>query len=504
MYQAAQLVGSNPFKALDHSFKNIDTFLDRGNFRPIGRAIENLERALVFDFGEATGLPPHAVNGAFRIILIALLAIVSCNVVSALLRSAGAVSAKHLPTVVLYPMVLAGVLVAGDHYSPMTSYMFVLTGSVIVILATGLCVARDRDMSARRLAWHEVVVMIGLGAVLATTYDLLYLAPPFSGAYVAARAAASGSTSKLLRLASLRRWLLLSVGFLTAFVPVRIEIFRRCRLSTCYSATDPDLTVDALGRTADRLVTGLPPAGWRYSADLLDRAGARTGHVALARNALLAILLVAVVFIAFTTARHLIRRASAREMAEVDWKRSAAALGALGVVTALMPSLLAGLSKRTQSVRPAIGEAWRETLLVQVGWSLVAAALLTVTFGLVGRSQFARVVVILAAGLLCGSMALTLLANARVTRADRITPLHAITSEMATAAIHFDPTPAGNVRRCGLVDSFTAIRPGTKNWVSGPNVGAELDGLMLDIHNARFCEPTNLRGGAVSPPEDAP
>lgn len=502
LYQAARLVGSHPLKALDASFENIDTFLDRGNFRPLGRALENLERALVFDFAEATGLPPHAVNGALRVILMALVAIASGTVVAALVRSADAASVTHIPAAVLYPMVLAGMLVAGDHYSPMTSYMLVLTGSVIVILATGLSVARDRDMRARRLALHEVLTMIGFGAVLAMTYDLLFLAPPFAGAFVVARAAASGSMAKLFRLASLRRWVYLSAGFLAVFVPARIEIIRRCRLSACYSATDPDFTVDALGRTVDRLLTGLPLAGWNYSAGLLDRAGVRIGHVALARNALMAILLVAVAAIATRSACRLVRSGSGREKAAGDWKRAGAAVGALGMVTVLMPALLAGLSKRTQSVRPAIGEAWRETLMVQVGWSLVAAALLIAVFGVVAHSRFARVVAVAVPAILCVVMALALLSNARVTRADRVTPLHALTSEIATAAIHFDPTRAGNARRCGLIDGFTAIRPGTDKWVSGPNVGAELDRLMSEIHGMRFCDPTNLRNDPVKPQQD--
>lgn len=499
LYSAARQVGSNPFEALDQSWRNVSGFLDRGNFRPLGRAVERFERAVVFDVGEATGLPAHAVNGASRVLLIAVLAVVSFGVMSAVLRSAGLGWAAGHPAAVLYPMVLAVLLVAGDHYSPLTSYTLVLTGSVIVILATGLWVARDRDMAARPLSWHEPVVMIALGAVLAATYDLAYLAPPFAGAFVTARVLAyfrPCTLRQFVRLASVRRWLLLCAGFAAVFVPVRIEIARRCARSSCYVATDADVTVDALGRTADRLATGLPPAGWSHAGNLLERAGVRFGLADLGRNVLLVALLAAVCWVVFASARRARRAMPEPDAPAVGWQRTAMVLAGLGLVTALMPSLLVGLSKRTQSVRPAVGEAWRETAMVQVGWSMVAAGLLVAVFGAVARTRSARAVPGLAALLLGVGMALTLHANAGLVQADRATPLHAITAEMATAAIHFDQTDGGNRRRCGLVDDYTAILPDPQQWVSGPNVGAELDGLMMSLHDLPFCNPEHLDSAA--------
>lgn len=461
--------------------------------------MENFERAVVFDVGEATGLPAHAANGITRVALIAALAVVSLGVLSAVLRSAriDAVGSGRTAAV-LYPLVLAAFLVAGDHYSPLTSYTTVLTGSVIVILATGLWVARDRDMEARSLAWHEPVALIAVGAVLASAYDLTYLAPPFAGAFIVARIAASPlrcPRRQLARLASVRRWLWLCAGFVAVFVPSRIEIARRCSDGSCYVATDADLTLGAVGRTLDRLATGLPPAGWQYAGDLLERSGVRVGMVDLMRNMLLAVLLGAVCAVAFVLARraHHAHRASPTPVGDpAGWRRPATALGGLGLATALMPSLLVGLSKRTQNVRPAVGEAWRETVMVQVGWSLVAAAVLVTAFGIARRPLPARLAIGPAAVLLCVGMMMTLLANARVVRADRATPLHAITAEMSTAAIHFDPSPGGNRRRCGLVEDYTAILPDPKQWVSGPNVGAELDALMSKLHGTPFCNPESL------------
>ena len=117
-------------------------------------------------------------------------------------------------------------------------------------------------------------------------------------------------------------------------------------------------------------------------------------------------------------------------------------------------------------------------------------------FGAVGRTRIARAVPGSVALLLGVGMALTLHANAGLVQADRATPLHAISAEMATAAIHFDPTGGGNERRCGLVKHYTAILPDSQQWVSGPNVGAELDGLMTSLHGMPFCNAEGLDAAA--------
>ncbi len=138
-----------------------------------------------------------------------------------------------------------------------------------------------------------------------------------------------------------------------------------------------------------------------------------------------------------------------------------------------------------QRVAYPIGEAWRETVLVQVGWSFLAASVLVVVFGII-RSRRPSPVAAAAAAVLVVCMLLTLLANARLNRVDRNTPLHVISNEIAAASVHFDPTEGGNARRCRLIDDYTMIF--ADGWLSGPNVGAELDKLMLDRHGQPFCE----------------
>ena len=66
LYRSAHQISANPLKSARSAIRDIDAFLDRGNFRPIGRFAEGVEHGLVFDAGaliEAetlchTGVPP--------------------------------------------------------------------------------------------------------------------------------------------------------------------------------------------------------------------------------------------------------------------------------------------------------------------------------------------------------------------------------------------------------------------------------------------------------------
>lgn len=179
LFLAAHRFGSDPRAATSHAWDTVGGFLDAGNFRPLGRAFENFARGLLFDAAEATGLAPQAVFGVVRLAAVALLALVCCRAVAAVLRSAEALPGRFQPAVVLYPMALAATLVAANDGSPIVRYPDVVVGSSVLIIVIALSVSRDKDLQARPLAWHEPLWMALTGAVAASTYDLLYVSPPW-------------------------------------------------------------------------------------------------------------------------------------------------------------------------------------------------------------------------------------------------------------------------------------------------------------------------------------
>ena len=527
--EAAQQYGSNPFTTALAVYRDIGTFLDLGNFRPVGRFTEGIERSFTIEAAEATSLAPSVVQGLLRALAVAILAMVATRVVSALVRPPEGSAGPH-PAVTLYPLIFATALVAGGPAGSLTKYSVRIVGWVILILILALAVARDRDMQPRRLSWHEPLSMALLGAAASATYDLVYVAPPLAAAFLLARNAAGGHPLKrVLRTAAIRRWAALSVGFGAAFAPVRLVIASRCSQSDCYVGSDIDLSGEVVGLTVGRVLTGAPPAGWHHISELLHDAELRTppwppippgleseviprdmefGLSDLAANSLLAVLLVAIVVVTVLSARRAAPMAAAMEASRAGWLRPAASLAGFGAAAAVLPSLLVSPSKWLRWWSPRIGQAWRESVLVQTGWSFMIAAAAVAVIGAsswrgqqTGTPRGARapaqqprrtrwIVGVALPAILGVGLALTLLANARMAHIDRSTPVSSLVNEISAATISIDRSERGNERRCSLIDAYTRIFPDPQWWQGGPNHRVALDEFMLERHGWPFCDPT--------------
>ncbi len=507
IYAVISRYGSNPFKIIEGTFRDLDFFLGRGNFRPLGRLFETAGHSFVFEAGEAMGLAPHAVLGAVRLVMVGLLALTASAVVAALARSAG-VSLRH-PVNVLFPLPLGTVLVASGSHGPevarrwynhinLVHFPHTIIGAVVLILAMALVVARDRDMRHRRLERHEWATMAALGAVSALFYDLVYLAPILAAVFIVARAVATGMPLAEIRAtAAVKRWSATSVGFLAAFVPARIEIIGRCAEQSCYNGTDPQFSAETLGHIPRRLAAGTPLAGWLHNAELARHFGLDLGVEDLARNALTALLLAAVLIMTLTAARsastagrgdprhHGLHEAPLSVAARP--RRLALALAVLGASAALLAALLASLSNQVHETDLRAVDAWRETLLTQVGWSLLIAAGVALAVEAARGRGSRRAVVAGAAALLAVALAASLLANWRLAQADRSDPLSSVTSQISNATVTMDWTGEGNRHRCALIDAYSEMIPENLN-MGGPAVRQHLDQLMLNRYSQPFCD----------------
>ena len=530
-YGQAAAGRDNPLEALSYGYDSIGTFLDSGNFRPLGRFVQSLSAGFVLETSEATGLPPHAVNGFLRLLTVGLLAMVATRIVAAITGS-GRFGAG--PIVALYPMVLGTALIANGRGGPLVYYPVVLGGAAILVLAACAAVARDTDMSPRRVRLRELVAMALLGAAAAMYHELVYVAPPLAAAYIAARALADGlSWRAAVRVAALARWAALSAGFLVVLVPARLEIAARCGRTACYAPSDLSFSGDIGGLVATRLISGSPMAGWSLLSDLTGTYGLEFGFVNLLANSFLAMLVAAVVAVTIAVAAQAFADAgdgavagaappsekteaagavagrevrvaghgptgvavsaeSRRARADVQRLRAGASLGLFGAAAAGLPALLVSLSRWLQESR--IDYGWRDTMLVQVGWSLVAASALSMALWVVlacGGRRFHRVAATAAAAGLGVGLACTLLANARLVQIDRRTPESVVTSQIATAAISFDSSRDGNAVRCALIDAYARRTP-EDAWIAAPGLLEDLDRLMLHRHGQPFCDPTRL------------
>ena len=502
IYWGAHRFGSDPIEAARFVYRGIDGFLTVGNFRPVGRFVEIAEHSFALEAGEATGLAPHVAHGFMGLFMVVVLAHVAYGVVSALVRSSG--GGRDDPVLSLYPLALGVVLVANAVGSSLVLFPVTFIGVVVLIMAVALAVARDRDMQNRPMRWHEPVTMALLGAVAALTYDLVYVAPPLAAAFIAARAIAAGLPARsVLRTAALRRWTAMSIGFLVVFVPVRVEIARRCAEQSCYNGSDLSLSPDAISLAAGRLLTGAPPVGWFHSAQLAREAGLGLGFLDLAANSLLGLLLVTIAAVTAVAAVRSATQTGGADRTSGDGDpaatladrpprrlRLALALGTFGAVAAALSALLASLSRVMQELRPPIHVVWRETFLTQVAWSFVIAALVAAVVGTIRTRGAARIGVAATATVLGTFLCLTLLANWRLAETDRREPISSITSLISTATVNIDATEGGNTRRCALIDAYTELAP-TALWTSGPEVRQDLDLMMLDRYGWPFCDPTS-------------
>ena len=506
IYSVISRYGSNPFKIVEGTYRDLDFFLDHGNFRPLGRLFETLGHSFVFEAGEATGLAPHAVHGAVRLVMVALLALAASAVVAALVRSAG-LPARH-PVSVLYPLALGAVLVASGSHGPdaprrwynhitLVHFPHTIIGAVVLILAMALLVARDRDMMPRRLARRELAAMAVLGAAAAIFYDLVYLAPPLAAVFIAARAIAARMPLRaVLATAAFKRWTAACAGFLAIFVPARIEIARRCADQPCYNGTDPGMSADVFGHIPRRLAAGTPPAGWSHNAELASHFGLDIGLRDLATNALTGVLLVGLAVMVAVAARSACRALDRGGQppglhsapASGGPRRLALALAALGGAAIVGAAVVASFSTQVQQREPRAVDAWRETLLTQVGWSLLIAAGVASAVGAARSQSLRRIATVGAAALLAALLAGSLLANWRLAQADRHDPLSSLTSQISAAAISVDETEQGNAHRCALIDAYTQLIPEHLN-MGGPAVRQHLDDVILSRYGRPFCDP---------------
>jgi len=507
VYAVISRYGSNPFKIIEGTYRDLDFFLGRGNFRPLGRLFETIGHSFVFEAAEATSVAPHVVLGAVGLAMVGLLALTASAAVAALARSAG-VSLRH-PANVLYPLALGTVLVASGSHGPLAvrrwynhinlvHFPHTIIGAVVLILAMALLVARDGDMRRRPLQRHEWGAMAALGAVSTLYYDLVYLAPILAAVFIVARAVAAGMPLGQLRsTAAAKRWSAASVGFLVAFVPARVEIMRRCAEQSCYNGTDPQFSAETLGHVPRRLAAGTPPAGWIHNAELARHFGLDLGVGDLATNALTGLLLAAVVVTTVLAVRsaNLARSLDAGHPGLHEAPHSGAerprhlalALALLGASAALLAALLASLSNQVHETDPRAIDAWRETLLTQVGWSLLITAGVVAAIEAVRSLRSRRIVLAGAAALLAASLAASLLANWRLSQADRHDPLSSVTRQISDATVSIDWTEEGNRHRCALIDAYSGMIPEHLN-MGGPAVRQHLDQLMLDRYRQPFCD----------------
>ena len=458
-----------------------------------------LVHGFVYEVGEATAISPHSVLGVIRILMVALVAVGAVAAVAALARSAGLAQDRSL--LGTYPLILAAALVASSATGALVQFPHTLIGSVALMFAIVVATGRDRDLQCRELRWHEYVSMAATGVLAATFYDLAYLTPLIAAAFVGARAFAGGLTLRaLLATATVRRWLAHAVGFAAVLVPIRIVIALGCADGSCYAGSDLSLSPTAFSATLGRLWTGLAPFGWDRAAGLARSAGVDIGVADLGRNAFMALIVAGVAASVLAAARQQSRSAGSASSSigehvqrreKAASRRLAGALLILGVPTAVLSALTGGLTVWVQDRQLAIGQAWRETLLTQIAWSMIAAACVVAFGDVLLRRVSRRMLRTVIASVLGLAMIGTLVANWRYAEYSRRDPAAMLTGLVALSSIYVADTENANAVRCGLVSAYGEATADQPAWKAGEAIGENLDELWLKRYGFLYCDPVS-------------
>ncbi|MGX6604159.1 hypothetical protein ACWKSP_18790 [Micromonosporaceae bacterium Da 78-11] len=461
VYANGGLYLTHPWRMLRSVVTSVPLFLDLGNFRPLGRIVEWSLDTAAFALTALTALP---VNITLRLVSFAA-AIVLCMTVVLFAESVTARGRVFAGTpsvlVALLPFAVGAGLVAAGRTSTTVLFggLYFLSSALVLAVAAWAC-------RVTRVGPFTAILAVLTGAALAAFNEIAYLAVPLATAAVLLRG----------RIVLGRSWQgtllgpgggfagLLWLGFLPVFLPVRALIYRACAHGGCYSGSDIRLP-GAAAALPNRLVSWLPPLMWQRGTD--QRPGA----------AILLLALLALTFLAVRAARQLPR------LVALD-RRQALGLVAVALVLLVLAGTLASLNSDVQALaeQGAWGQGWRDS-----GLTTAAGSVLLLALPAVARRRYA-----------IGALAVLTVAGAVSTAVNqdfhdssaggRYPYLH---DRIAQEVADFDPTPAGDARRCTLRTQFVQTSVLNHHGIGyQPEVerfDVSLDRASRQLAGRRFC-----------------
>ncbi|MFF5293421.1 hypothetical protein [Paractinoplanes globisporus] len=456
VYWHGSLVQDRPWRLITENLRTVPMYIGFGNFRPLGRMAEWSADTLAYVIAEVTHLPVQVglrLVSALAAAVLAAAAVVFAEAVTGRGRMFAGPPAR---TIALLPFAFGGCLVAAGRLSNTVLFggLYFLSAALVLLVAAWVC-------RGPRLG----VLVVAAGAVLAVFNEVAAIGPPLATAAVLAR----GGPSRL------RPALLVWLGFLPVFVPVRVLLFLACREGGCYGNSDVVFGSGVGGALANRLTAWLPPLQW---GEALREAGP-VGGVGVGAAAVALAVLAARLF------------AELPRLPGID-RSQAVRLAVAGGSALLFGALLGSINAQTQALAAhgRWGLGWRDSGITAAGGCLLLAGLLALAATARTSGDAARVRRMpLAAGLSAVGLSapglpdaglsaagLPEVSRAAVARAALVAfvlagagtatvnqayavgsnrlPYAVLTGAIAAEVAQFDATPAGNSRRCELLRQF--------------------------------------------------
>lgn len=458
IYTHTARFGANPWRLVKHAFETVPDFLDRGNFRPLGRIVEWSGQVFVGELSLLLNIPINISLGILRLISVAALASAVLWLASAVLERPGATDSRSglLPACAL--MVGSSFLVSQTG-GPVNlfAWLYLGTGALVVLAARLLA---NAELYTGSLSRRRGILFVFLGVALASTNEVTAIAIPLGLVVIVTRSLVLRVSlgRAITRMPAIRAWGLQLVGFLAVFVPVRLVIAARCTGVDCYSASDVALTSAYPETVVGRMATGFVPTQWAegMSSDSLDALAGRSG---------IAVLIGFVVIVTPVIVSY-VRKWGAIDAQAPD-SVSVAALGLLGAGLAFAATSLISLSQVLQDPSLRVGLAWRDSALATPGIALSLAALLvSIAHNERLRASVAPRLGIATVGIFAVFMSfMTTWSVGEATKAD---PERVLNNRIAFEAVVFSEGAEANAYRCGLLAAWTESYR-DKNWEWRPD-----------------------------------
>ncbi|MBO3736224.1 hypothetical protein [Actinoplanes flavus] len=454
----------DPAAIVSHTIASRDAYLRLGDFRPLGRMLEKSLDLLAFTGMQELGLPATVTLRAVSIGAAVLLTLAAVLFAESVLTRGRLFDGTPSRVALLLPYaVAAGFVASGPDSTTLLFGGLYLTSAALVLTVAAAACRLDR------LRWWNGVLAVTAGAALAMFNEPAYFAVPLATAAVLIRGrfVLGLSGRELLTSAGVRFAGLLWAGFLPAFGTVRWIIRGLCARGGCYPGSDLALDERSVLLLPVRMVAWLPPLQWRAATAATPGDWLR-GVVPVVALLLLGVLAA--------------RTLSVLPKAGAPAARPLLGLAALSVVVMVCGALPATLSvavRVAMSGRQLWEQGWRDTALTVPGGMLLVVALLV----LAGRRA---TVGALAALALLGAVSAT--ANRAYAEGVAVQPAAQLDNRIAAAMAAFERGPAGDARRCALVDEvLTANR--NKPYLQR-TYRQSLDTAARALAGVPFCERT--------------
>ena len=360
--------GYGPFSVISGSVGEVAQYLQTGgNFRPLGRLVFDWMETVRWPIADLAGIGPHIILGVERIAAAGIVAFAAAAVARRLRIDAGWPRNGPDSGAGWAPLVAAACLVAAWPAHPAYTYPLFQVGLVAAwAVAAPLVVCGSRPDGwtvgpGRRWGDRRVWAAATLGMLAAVCYELLYATPLTVAAYVTIRTRLLGiPAAQLIRIPAVWRTAAYAVGTAAVAVPARVLI-ETGPVQWRYAGTDivdAATVADAAAVWGWRAVVGVPISGWML--------GVWSEAVRLWPAVVAAAVFAAASVWKLRPTAKMGQRVSNRAV----WTQVYYGAALIFAAAAVGASSAEMWEQHTNRFLPA----WRDTAVVQVGWTFVICA----------------------------------------------------------------------------------------------------------------------------------